>query len=392
MLGEEGNFFRRRASQLREYLEWATLATAQTGKSLLTQWREIAALKRSGGRCGVTDYYWHKLYDDAYLKGRGRGDFLGWRLLEEFSLALNPRYAVLPAWDKAVFTDIASAGGLPVAPVKACFHRAERLSAALGVHLRTADMVRSFLRDPSIYPLFGKPAFSQKGYGAAYLAGYDPSTDTLNLLDGKSIPVDAFLARLERTVDHRYHKPECGYLFQESLMPAPEIRAFTHWRAICGARVICLNGPDGARPIRATWKIATPPNHTDNFVLGENGNLLASIDLASGEVSTMIGGFWPKTQVFADHPISGRPVEGFRLPGWSRVIDACRLGGALFPLMKIHHWDFAFTDRGPMILELNDIGGTRIPQMHGHGLLTEEVREFLKRHANTKAHPWVRSL
>ncbi len=349
-------------------------------------------LRNAGGQCGITDYYWHKLYDDNYLKGRGRKDFLGWRLLEEFSVALNPRYAVLPAWDKILFTQIAGAAGLPVAPVRACFHRADRISPTLGIHLTSRKEVGSFLRNPSLFPMFGKPAFSQMGYGAAYLGGYDPSTDSLDLRDGKTISVDAFLTRLDETVDHRYHKPACGYLFQESLTLAPEILAITQWPAICGVRVICLNGPDGVKPIRATWKIATPPNHVDNFVLGANGNLLASVDLVSGEVSRTIGGFWPKTEVLLKHPQSGQTVEGFRLPGWERILDACHRGGAVFPLLKIHHWDFAITDQGPLILELNDIGGTRIPQMHGEGLLTEEVREFLKRNANVHAHPWVKAL
>jgi hypothetical protein len=383
---------RDRFHQLDEYREWALLAREQTGKPIHTQWREIVALRNCGGRCGITDYYWYKLYDDDYLKGRGRADFLGWRLLEEFSLALNPRHAVLPALDKVLFTEIALASGLPVAPVRACFHRADRLSPALGLHLRSKDMAGSFLRDPSIYPLFGKPAFSQMGYGAAYLAGYDRQSDTLKLLDGSTVAVDTFLERLDHTVDHRYHKAECGYLFQDPLKLAPEIETFSAWPALCGARVICLNGPEGVRPIRATWKIAVPPNHTDNFVLGANGNLLASIDLATGDVSTMIDGFWPRTRVFPKHPLSGQPVGGFRLPGWSQVLETCRRGGAVFPLMRIHHWDFAFTDQGPLILELNDIGGTRIPQLHGHGLLTEEVRAFLKRHANPQTHSWIKAL
>ena len=55
-------------------------------------------------------------------------------------------------------------------------------------------------------------------------------------------------------------------------------------------------------------------------------------------------------------------------------------------------WDIALTDKGPMILELNDVGGTEIAQVHGRGLLTLQTREFLKRHANASAHPWVKAL
>ena len=385
-------WFRRRGSQLNEYREWAALAERQTGKSLVAQIREINALKATGGQCGASDYYWYRLYDDGYLSGRGRQDFLGWRLQAEFSLALNPRNAVLPAWDKYVFTVMAAAAGLPVAPIRACFHRSARISGALGQHLRSREEVATFLRDPSIYPMFGKPAYSQQGHGSSYLAGYDAATDSLSLLAGESTPLDDFLTRLDHSVDPRYHKPECGYLFQDSLTLAPEIRAITNWPAICGVRIICLNGPEGAKPIRAIWKVATPPNHVDNFSLGKHGNLLADVDLESGVVSKLLGGLWPKTRIFPKHPASDRAVDGFRLPGWDQVLDACKRGGEAFPLMKIHHWDFALTDRGPLILELNDVGATEMVQLHGRGLLTPETRDFLKRYANAQAHRWITAL
>jgi len=381
-----------RLAQLRELREWADLVQQQTGKGLLTQLSEIRSLRHFGGQCGISDYYWHKQYDDDYLKGRGRRDFLGWRLLQQFSLALNPRYAVLPAWDKLVFTQLAEAAGLPVAPVVASYHTARQLAPSLGLHLKSRVEAGNFLRDAATYPLFGKPGFSQSGYGAAFLVSYDRSTDRLTLLDGTTISVAEFTSRLESTVDYRYHKPQCGYLFQAPLQPAQEIASITGWAAICGVRIVCLNGPDGVQPIRAMWKIALPPNHTDNFGMGDHGNLLADVDLVTGEVRTVIGGFWPKTRLYREHPISGVSFEGFHLPGWAQVLDICQAGGATFPLMKIHHWDFALTDKGPVILELNDLGGTQIAQMHGHGLLTEETRKFLKHHANLDAHPWIRAL
>jgi hypothetical protein len=387
-----GSPTRRLAARLNEYRAWASLAGQQSGKRWPTQMREIKALRRMGGQCGISDYYWYKLYDPAYQEGRGAPDYLGWRLQGQFSLALNPRSAVLPAWDKSVFMLMAAEAGLPVAPVLACYHPADRISASLGQHLRTTAEAARFLRDPTLYPLFGKPAFSQQGYGSALLAGYDPASDQLTSIDGNTQQVDAFLNRLTRSIDPRYHRPECGYLFQKSFALAPEILDLTHWPAICGVRVICLNGPEGVKPIRAIWKVATPPNHIDNFSLGKNGNFLANVNLDTGEISKMVGGFWPETQVFSTLPHTGKPVTGFHLPRWSEILDTCRRAGAVFPLMKIHHWDFALTDQGPLILELNDLGGTEIAQVHGHGLLTGETREFLKRHANPNAHPWVSAL
>ena len=379
----------RRLAQFREYRAWANVATQQTGKSLFSQAREIIELKSFGGQCGITDYYWHKLYDDSYLEGRGRRDFLGWRLLQEFSLALNPRYAVLPAWDKIVFEQVARDYGLPVVSTLAFFHPALQSSLRSGIHLGSLDVAREFLKDPSHYPLFCKPAFSQGGHGTAFVQHLDESGESLVMLDGSSVLIDDFVTRLEKTVSHQYHKPQCGFLFQKPLKPAAEIERITGWSAVCSVRVVCLNGSDGARPIRAAWKISVPPNHTDNFGMGDHGNLLANVDLETGRINKTIGGFWPNTQVFANHPVTGLPLEGFELPGWQKILELCALGGKVFPLMKVHHWDFALTDKGPVIMELNDIGGTQISQMHGSGLLTEPTRAFLKAHGNATAHTWL---
>lgn len=392
MTGDDTGWVGRIARRLADFRESAKLAEEQTGKPLPRQLREIRALRRMGGQCGVTDYYWYKLYDDGYLLGRGAPDFMGWRLQARFSVALNPRNAVLPAWDKVAFMLIASGADLPVAPIFACFHQGRRVSEALGMHLTSTDAVAELLRDPSVFPLFGKPAYSQQGYGAAYLAGYDLASDNLELGNGDRIPVREFLNRLTETCDARYHRPEAGYLFQRALKVAPEIATLTQWPAVCGVRLVCLNEPGGVTPIRAVWKVAVPPNHVDNFSLGKRGNLLGDVDLDTGEVTRVIGAFWPRTRVYADHPVSGQSFSGFRLPNWSAVLDACKRAGPVFPLMGVHHWDVAFTEQGPMILELNDIGATEMIQVHGRGLLTPETRQFLKRRADRRTHTWVDTL
>lgn len=378
--------------KLKAFEECVSLTKEQTGKSRFDQIREIAALRSLGGRCGISDYYCYKLYDVSYQQGRGARDYIGWRLQQQFSLALNPRHAVLPGWDKLVFTLMARDAGLPVAPIRACFHRSRQLSAVLGLHLKSRESVGEYLRDSAIYPIFGKPAFSQQGVGSVYLTGYEAATDSLCQLDGSTIAVDDFLTRLEQTVDHRFHKPECGYLFQDPFRPAPEIVALTNWSAICGVRIICLNGANGVAPISASWKIAVAPNQVDNFSGGRYGNLSAQIDLETGRVGRVVNGFWPRTEVLERHPVSGQLLKGFELPCWPQLLDACRAAGAVFPLMKIHHWDFALTDKGPLMLELNDLGGIDIDQVFGRGLLTPDTRKFLTRYGNSQMYPWIRSL
>lgn len=392
MLGINTGWVRWAADRATECRQWATQVQAQTGKSWPAQLKEILALRKAGGRCGMSDYYRYKLYDGAYLHGRGFEDFMGWRLEKALSLALNPRTAVLPGYDKLTFTLMAQSAGLPVVPIKACFHPASHISEGLGLHLRNRVEAAMYLRNPAHYPLFGKPSFSQQSVGSIYLAAYLPESDSVRLLDNSLMPLAKFLDRLEHPVDPRYHKPQCGFLFQDALRLAPEIEAVTQWPAICGVRVVCLNGPEGVQPIRALWKIAMPPNHADNFQMGAMGNLIAYVDLATGAVSRVLSGIWPQAAVVTRHPSSGQSFEGLKLPGWDKILEACQRGGAAFPLMRIHHWDFALTDQGPQILELNDLGATEFTQLHGHGLLTQETRAFLKRHADLSEHPWVAAL
>lgn len=379
-------------TRLAEYRAWVRLAREQTGKGPYAQAREILVLKRAGGQCGITDYYWYRLYDETYLRGGATKDFLGWRLQDSFNFALNPRHAVLPAWDKLVFHLIASAAGLPVTPLKAVYRPAEHFYDGVGIHLRNSSEVEAYLRCQDNYPLFAKPAYSQQGVGVLHLCGYDRTQDALLLVDGGRLPVADFMKRVLGSVDRRYHKPECGFLFQAPLRLAPEIERLTGWPAICGVRIICLNGSREVVPIGAAWKIAVPPNHVDNFHMGAYGNLVAEIDLESGEVGRVLDGMGPGARLLDAHPRTGQRLSGFRLPGWTELLRICREAGPLFPLMKVLHWDFALTDRGPVILELNDMGGTQIVQLFGRGLLAEVTRDFLKQHADRKAHPWISRL
>lgn len=379
-------------SRLKEYRAWVRLAEEQTGKGLLTQAREIQSLKNAGGQCGITDYYWFRLYDENYLSCGDQADFLGWRLQDGFNFALNPRHVVLPAWDKLVFAQLAQAAGLPVAPIVSFYHPGRKLAFAGCKHLPTANLVADFLRKEAEYPLYSKPAYSQQGEGSQALLGFRRENDTLQLAGDRSIPVSEFVKRLHEPVDRRYHRPECGFLLQQIMRNAPEIEEFTGWSAISGVRLVCLNGPEGVLPIAAVWKIAMPPNTVDNFHMGAYGNLVASIDLETGRVDRVVNGLWPTAQLLERHPVTGRPFADFRLPGWSTMLEICREAGRIFPLMKVHHWDFALTDRGPVILELNDMGGTQIVQLHGRGLLHEATRHFLKQQVDVSSHPWVRRL
>ena len=115
-------------TRIEDILANAKSAKLQTGKSFRKQFSEIGALRRLAGHCGAHDYYQYGLYKDDYLDGRGREDFVGWRISNQFSMSLNPRHVVLPAWDKLVFTQLADSASLPIIETIACFHPGKNIS------------------------------------------------------------------------------------------------------------------------------------------------------------------------------------------------------------------------------------------------------------------------
>ena len=46
--------------------------------------------------------------------------------------------------------------------------------------------------------------------------------------------------------------------------------------------------------------------------------------------------------------------------------------------MKIQHWDVAITNQGPALIEVNDLGASRLHQTHGSGMLTAALRREIR--------------
>src|SRR4030095_4974716 len=80
------------------------------------------------------------------------------------------------------------------------------------------------------------------------------------------------------------------------------------------------------------------------------------------------------------HPATGAPLLGLALPDWQ---DACALalrGAAAFPGFRVHHWDIALTDHGPVALEMNFDGALDLYQHASRrGIYAGLLEEALKR-------------
>ncbi|MFP5407114.1 MAG: sugar-transfer associated ATP-grasp domain-containing protein, partial [Gammaproteobacteria bacterium] len=115
------------------------------------------------------------------------------------------------------------------------------------------------------------------------------------------------------------------------------------------------------RPVAAILKICAGDNETDNFHQGMNGNLVASIDLATGRLSKGVSSAsreFPLMRSYSNHPDNQHPIEGFQLPDWADLLALAERGHREFSEFWTLGWDVALTDRGPVLIEANPIWAT----------------------------------
>jgi hypothetical protein len=100
----------------------------------------------------------------------------------------------------------------------------------------------------------------------------------------------------------------------------------------------------------------------DNF---SAGGIAAPIDVGSGRLGT---GIRKDARVMVAqvhrHPTTGTPIAGHAVPGWTDgAALVCRAHAAAPRSTPIVGWDLAFTDRGPVLVEGNNVPGINLIQM-----------------------------
>ena len=358
-----------------EVVKRAAVVRQRTGKSVVSQLREIISLRYGPGKLQPLEYYDFGLYDDTRFSPSAKREFVGKKRNREVDALLNYRQWRAIADSKLVSYALLTGLGIPTPHIHAIFHRRGRPFQPVPC-LRTPAEMAEFLRTAMPYPVFGKPARSHYGEGAVKIVSLDRERDRLVLAGGEEVSLEDFIHSLTqfRSV-LRY-----GYLFQELIIQHPEIEE------VCGntvatLRMLVLVGDDGPRLLRAVWRIPVAGAITDNFAGGASGNLAAWVNRDTGVVERVIRGLGLSEAEFEVHPDSGRQVRGLRLPHWEKVVSRTLDAAAALPGLQFQHWDVAVGVEGPVLVEVNYAGGNIAAQVAGPcGLLTAEFLEFLEKH------------
>lgn len=126
-------------------------------------------------------------------------------------------------------------------------------------------------------------------------------------------------------------------------------------------RVVTLVAQGEPHCIYAVLKTGNGNHFVDNL---ESGGICAPIDLENECVSGV--GHTAALTNFAEHPYSGIPFIGYRIPFVKEAVAMCQRAALKIPEIKYVGWDVAITQSGPAIIEGNCHPGYDFWQLPEH--------------------------
>ena len=337
-----------------------------TGKGTLAQLLDMARLGIGGARLTPEEYYFLQLYDDSRYPWNEKRRFIGYwfeRALRH-KLKMDGWYVI--ANDKVVQSMLLDGQGIPTPRSFAVFHPTRQVARL--TTLPTSRELAEFLLERASGGMVLKPIYGARGKSVFLIETIDQPTRMARLATGEALSIESLIDKLQDPWGE-------GFLLQELLKPHPDVAQVSGGQ-LCCARIIMLVDREGARPWRCVWRLPAPDSMVDN--VSQEGNLIATVDTASGAVRRVVLGHGPGMSEVIAHPRTGASLQGFHIPDWQTARELCIRAASLFPSFHIQAWDIALTTRGPVVLEVNPVGGAVGHQLaYQKGFLQPDMEAFL---------------
>ncbi len=166
-----------------------------------------------------------------------------------------------------------------------------------------------------------------------------------------------------------------GWVLQPKIVSHRDLHQISSDKALSTLRVVTCLVESKAHILYAVLKIANGKAAVDNFAGGENGNMLAPINVESGVLGPARGSArqdWPEIGKIFVHPATGVRIEGMVVPFWEEVRLLMARAQESLPQLPSLGWDVAVTDDGPLIIEANsNYSGDLLQIAFGRGMKAE---------------------
>jgi len=290
------------------------------------------------------EYHRFRMYAPDDEGAGARDGFIGHARRRKVNRALN-QFAGgsgLVLDDKLLFPMLLERNAIPTTETVAVYHASKRPPCL--TCLSDAESFAAFLRDPALYPLFGKPLSGSLSLGTLSMERYDAETDRVELSTGESVAVGQMVEELVSEYGF------AGYILQRRLSPHPDLATITG-TSVGTVRLLTLNDGEQTRPYYAVWKIPKAGSPADNF--WRDGHMIALVDVETGRVKRVQRGTGVAAEEITRLGEDGPELVGFQIPDWDALVETALRAAAIKGAMRVIGWDIAPTDKGPVIVEAN---------------------------------------
>jgi hypothetical protein len=304
------------------------------------------------------------------------GDYMRVDELLDILWQVNSKQGHLTADSKLLFHEKCVQHQLPTPAIMGCLSADRHSGEIHGVpYIQDEAHFMSLLSTYSSDSFIFKPDFGSHGRG---LLRFHLADQMLCDDDGRLLEPGQLLGELS-TGDETY-------LLQPALKPHESVRPIMPGNALGSARIITLNRNGEVSVEFAIIKIPTGNNVADNFADGRMGNLVASIDIASGIIGRCFGpskALGP-SETYVDllescvrHPDSGVLITGFEFPQWQEMICTVERAALKLDFLFTVGWDIALCEGGPTLLEANARYSVNLMQVAYRKGLKREMTSLL---------------
>ena len=130
--------------------------------------------------------------------------------------------------------------------------------------------------------------------------------------------------------------------------------------AINTCRIVTVLKKDEVKVIVAYLRIGNGA-YVDNF---NSGGMVVPINVTTGTIE--YNALDKQHHLYEQHPKTKTKFIGFKIPEWEEALNLVKKAGKKIPQVKFVGWDIAISDKGPVLVEVNDFPGHDIYQLPPH--------------------------
>lgn len=340
-----------------DYIDHALAVSGLSRGELLA---DFARLESSPSRLTLREYVDFGLYNWDEFDDEARSAFLSDRLHWPFvARSCNPGWNAATE-DKWLMETVLRRAGVPTPPVLAVLDITNRCYPGTFM-IRSEESLRVFLQSNSGRPFFGKRLDGMASDGIFLCIESD--REQAVLWNEGVVTVTALFERL------RAHRN----IFQ------PVVKNHTFFDGIAGnlstLRLAVFVYDDTVQAAFGFMKVARGENLPDHFK--SVGNLALALDLRHGTITSVRRRLPIGTELLGEGSIASELLMR-QLPFWGETMSLAARVAQVYAPVRFQSLDIAFTESGPIVIEVNTGGGFGGPQLaNARGLLQPNFIHFM---------------